>query len=151
MKSIWWLESSSFSNSTGCVFTLRLNQRRWRYCWMAEAGGNSLRWRRIASGELSSSEERNTKGSKCTAAASLPVIIRGGDDLTIRDTSSDAGMPSDCARRMEAATTKATWREFYTWREQRELTVASKSIAWGNNLLPDQNLLPFLSMLSFYP
>ena len=42
MKSMWWFESSSFSNSTGHVFTLRLRQRRCDYCWRAEAGGNSL-------------------------------------------------------------------------------------------------------------
>ena len=129
MKSMWWFESSSFSNSTGHVFTLRLRQRRCDYCWRAEAGGNSLHWRRIASGELSSSEERNMKGSKCTAAASLPVIARTSSHMTIRATSSDAGMPSDCARRIEAATTKATWREFYTWREKSEVTVPSKSMA----------------------
>lgn len=68
----------------------------------------------------------------------------------MRATSSDAGMPSDCARRMEAATTKATWREFYTWREKSEVTVPSKSMAWGNSLLPDQNLLPCSSTYSFY-
>ena len=158
MKSMWWLESSSFSNSTGHVFTLNLTSSRHTHCWREELGGSSLASWAITTAVLVASIVNGTNnthsGRAARRAGTSSASPRYTSERSVVHTRSRVGGPLPRVPRECPVMRREGWRRTERSRHGGNSsqsdrafapTVSFHSIAVGYNLFPLQNLFPFSS------